>query len=91
MVDAIIGNQAFRNGRCYICFSLGLDKVETDYNLVMELEYTRSHNGSRIHSSNAKILHIHAGLLAVSFYLLFRTTLSLIFKKSCFMMHFAEN
>ena len=33
---AIFGNQAFQNGRCYICFSLGLDKVETDYNLLME-------------------------------------------------------
>ena len=28
-VVAIIGNQAFQNGRCHICFSLGLDKVET--------------------------------------------------------------
>ena len=28
-VDAIIGNQAFQNERCHICFSLGLDKVET--------------------------------------------------------------
>ena len=34
-VDAVIGNQAFQNGRCYICFSLGLDKVETGYNLMM--------------------------------------------------------
>ena len=25
-VDAIICNQAFQNGRCYICFSLGLGK-----------------------------------------------------------------
>ena len=31
-VDAIIGNQAFQNGRCYICSSLGLDKVKTDFN-----------------------------------------------------------
>ena len=31
-VDAIIGNQAFQNGRCYICYSLGLDKVKTDFN-----------------------------------------------------------
>ena len=35
-VDAIIGNQAFQNGRCHICFSLGLDRVETAYNLLME-------------------------------------------------------
>ena len=38
-VDAIIGNQAFQNGRCYICFSLDLDKVETGY-LLMELKCT---------------------------------------------------
>ena len=31
-VDAINGNQAFQNGRCHICFSLGLDKVESGYN-----------------------------------------------------------
>ena len=30
-VNAIIGIQAFQNGRCYICFNLGLDKVETGY------------------------------------------------------------
>ena len=35
-VDAIIGNQAYPNGRCHICFSSGLDKVETGYNLLME-------------------------------------------------------
>ena len=36
-VDAIIGNQAFRNGRCYIYFSSGLDmEVETGYNLLMD-------------------------------------------------------
>ena len=35
-VDAIIGNQAFQNGRCHICFSSGLDKVETGYNLLTE-------------------------------------------------------
>ena len=29
-VDAKIRNQAFQNGRCYICSSLGLDKVKTD-------------------------------------------------------------
>ena len=33
-VDAIIGNQAFQNGRCHICFSSGLDKVETGHNLL---------------------------------------------------------
>ena len=32
-VDAIIGNQAFQDGRCYICSSLGLDKVKTDLHL----------------------------------------------------------
>ena len=37
-VDAIIGNQAFQNGLCYICFSLGLDKVKTGYNVLMELK-----------------------------------------------------
>ena len=37
-VDSIIGDQAFQNGRSYICFSLGLDKVETRYNLLMELK-----------------------------------------------------
>ena len=26
-VDTIIGNQAFQNGRCHICFSFGLDRV----------------------------------------------------------------
>ena len=36
MVNAIIGNQAFQNGRCHISFSSGLDKVETGYNLLME-------------------------------------------------------
>ena len=35
-VDAIIGNQVFQNERCHICFSLGLEKVETGYNLLME-------------------------------------------------------
>ena len=34
--DAIIGKQAFQNGRCRICFSSDLDKVETGYNLLME-------------------------------------------------------
>ena len=35
-VDAIIGNQALQNGRCHICFSLGLDWVEAAYNLLMK-------------------------------------------------------
>ena len=39
-VDAIIGNQAFKNERCYIFSSLGLDKVRTDFNLLMELKCT---------------------------------------------------
>ena len=34
--DAIIGNQAFQNERCHICFSLGLDKVKPGHNLLME-------------------------------------------------------
>ena len=39
-VDAIIGNQAFQNGRRYISSSLGLDKAKTDFNLLMELKCT---------------------------------------------------
>ena len=39
-VDAITGNQAVQNGQFYICFSLGLDKVETGRNLLMELKCT---------------------------------------------------
>ena len=35
-VDAIIGNQAFQNGRNHSCFSLGLGKVETGFNLLIE-------------------------------------------------------
>ena len=35
-VGAIIGNQAIQNERCHICFRLGLDRVETAYNLLME-------------------------------------------------------
>ena len=38
-VNTLIGNQAFQNG-CYICFSLGLKKVKTGYNLLMELKCT---------------------------------------------------
>ena len=34
--------------------------------------------------ANCLIVHIHTGLLAVSFYLLFGATLSLIFKKVTF-------
>ena len=65
-VDAVIGNQAFQNGRCHICFSLGLDKVETGYNLLMELNAL----------TKCLIVYIHTGLLAVSFYLMFGATLS---------------
>ena len=39
-VDALIGNQAFQNGRCHICFSLSLDKNKTGYNLLMALKCT---------------------------------------------------
>ena len=60
-VDAVIGNQAFQNGRCHICFSLGLDKVETGYNFLMELKAL----------TKCLIVYIHTGLLAVSFYLMF--------------------
>jgi len=59
-VDAVIGNQAFQNGRCYICFSLGLDKVENGYNLLVELNAL----------TKCSIVYIHTGLLAVSFYLM---------------------
>ena len=64
-VDAIIGNQAFQNERCHICFSLGLDKVETGYNLFMEYNVL----------AKCLIVHIHTGLLAVSSYLMFGATL----------------
>ena len=36
-VDAIIGNQAFQDGRCHICSSLGLDNVETMLCLLDEI------------------------------------------------------
>ena len=36
MVDAIIGNQAFQNRRCQKCFSSGLGKAKTGYNLLMQ-------------------------------------------------------
>ena len=54
-VEVIIGNQAFQNGLYYICFSLGLDKVETGYNLLMELTCT--------HQMLNCSIHIHTGLL----------------------------
>jgi len=63
--DAVIGNQAFQNGRCHICFSLGVDKVETGYNLLMELDAL----------TKRLIVYIHTGLLAVSFYLMVGATL----------------
>ena len=37
-VDAISGNQAFQNGRCHICFSLGLDRIETGHNLIKNIK-----------------------------------------------------
>ena len=46
----------YYNGRCYICFSLGLDKVETGYNLLMEQNAL----------SKWLVDHIRTGLLAVS-------------------------
>ena len=70
-VDAIIGNQTFQNGRCYVYFTLALDKVETAYNLLTELK-------------KCLIVHIHIGFLAVSSSLLVEETLSLIFKKVAF-------
>ena len=76
-VNAIIGNQAFQNGQCHICFSSGLDKVETGYNLFMELKNT--HQFLKVLTV---IVNIHiGGLLAVSFYLYVGTALSLVFKK----------
>ena len=44
----------------------GLDKVETGYNLLMELTAL----------TKLLIVYIHTGLLAVSFYLMFGATLS---------------
>jgi len=73
-VDAIIGNYAFQNGRCHICFSLGLDKVETGYSLLMEENAL----------TKCLTVHIHTGLLAVCFHLMVGATLSLIFKKVAF-------
>ena len=64
-VDAIIGNLAF---------SLGLDKVGTGYNLLMEENAL----------TECLIVHIHTGLLAVSFYLMFGATLLLMFKNVTF-------
>ena len=68
-VDAVIGNLDFQNGRCRICFSLGLDKVETGCNLLMQLNAL----------TKCLIVYIHTGLLAVSFYLIFGATLSSMF------------
>ena len=65
-VDAVIGNQAFQNGRCHICFSLGLDKIETGYNFLMQLNAL----------TKCLIVYIHTGFVAVSFYLMFGATLS---------------
>ena len=48
-----------------------LNKVKTDFNLLMELKCTHQWF----------ISHIHTGLLAVSFYLLFGATLLLTFQK----------
>ena len=73
-VDAIIGNQAFQNRRCQICFSLGLDMVETGHNLLMDLNAV----------TKCLIVHIQTGLLAVNFYLLAGSVLSLIFRKVTF-------
>jgi len=60
--------------RCHICFSIGLDKVETGFNLLIEYNAL----------VKCLIVHIHTGLLAVSFYLMVGATLSLIFKKVTF-------
>ena len=68
-VDAIIGNQAFQNGRCHICFSSGLDKVGTGYNLLMEKNAL----------AKCLIVHIHTDLLVDSFCLQVGAALSLIF------------
>ena len=54
--------------------SLGLDKVETGYNLLMEFKFTYQ---------MLSCSFIRTGLPAVSFYL-FGATLSLIFKKVTF-------
>ena len=47
-----------------MCFHLGLDKVETGYNLLMELNAL----------TKCLIFYIHTGLRAVSFDLMFGTT-----------------
>ena len=39
-VDAINGNQAFQNGRCHICFSLDLDRIETGHYLIKNIKQT---------------------------------------------------
>ena len=73
-VDAFIGNQTFQNERSQICFNLGLDKVETGFNLLIELNPT----------TKCLIVHIHTGLLAVSFFFMVGVSLSLKFKKVTF-------
>ena len=60
------GNQPFQNRRCHICFSLGLDKVETGYSLLMEYNAL----------TKCLIVRIHTGLLAVGFYLMVGATVS---------------
>ena len=65
---AIIGSQAFQNGRCHISFSLGLDRG-----------IKRTHSLSQI-----LIVLIHTGLLAVNFYLKVGATLSLLYRKVSF-------
>ena len=57
-IDAIIGNQAFQNRRCHLCFSLGLDMIETGHNLLMDLNAV----------TKCLIVNIQTGLLVVSFY-----------------------
>ena len=74
-INAVIGNQAFQNGGCYICLhGLGLDKVETGYNLLIELNAL----------TKCLIVCIHTCLLAASLYLMFGATLSKIFGKVTF-------
>jgi len=74
-IDVIIDNQAFQNGRCYICFSLGLvEKVKTGHNLLMEIKCLNS--------------QIHTGLLAGRLFLLFGATLHWHLRKSRFVIKF---
>ena len=81
-VGVTVRNQAIQNGRCHICFSLYLDKVETGYNLLMEYNAL----------AKCLIVHTHTGLLAVSFYLLVGAALSLIFQEfNIFVIKFYGN